>query len=160
MASAAMNGDSQRAGRQQPQVETGNGGEKPQPEAVTTGARADNGAVSGAPCSAPDSAPVRSLQGALEMAAEEKGAMVSSLQQQEPTASQADGEATQLQVQERAVAALAASSVATTVPGSPSGAAHNLQAALDAAEEQRAKVSSSAGRRCSVTGRASARNGS
>eukprot|EP00966_Prymnesium_polylepis_P026362 607965-Prymnesium_polylepis.1 len=51
------------------------------------------------------------------MAAEEKGAMVSSLQQQEPTASQADGEATQLQVQERAVASLAASSAATTVLG-------------------------------------------
>ena len=59
MASEAMNGDSQRAGRQQPQVETGSGGEKPQLEAVTTGARADNGAISGAPRSAPDSAPVR-----------------------------------------------------------------------------------------------------
>ena len=45
---------------------------------------------------------------------------------------------------QEATAALAVSSAATTAPGSLSGAAHNLQGALDAAEEQSAKVSSSA----------------
>ena len=43
-----------------------------------TEARANTRAVGSAPDSAADSAPVRNLQGALEMAAEEKGGMVSS----------------------------------------------------------------------------------
>ena len=140
------NGDNQRAGRQQPQTDptaSETGGEKPQSEAATTGARADTRAVGSAPGSAADSAPVRNLQGALEMAAEEKGAKVSSWQQQEPATSETDGEAMQPQMQE-AAAALAASSAATTAPGSPSGAAHNLQGALDAAAERGTMVSSSA----------------
>ena len=66
------NGVGQRAGRQQLQLEptaSDIGGEKPQPEAAATGARADTRAVGSAPDSAADSAPVRNLQGALEMAA-------------------------------------------------------------------------------------------
>ena len=146
VASEANGVGRQRARRQRPQLEptaSETGGEKPQPEAAATGARADTRAVGSAPGSAADSAPVRNLQGALEMAAEEKGAKVSSWQQQEPATSETDGEAMQPQMQE-AAAALAASSAATTAPGSPSGAAHNLQGALDAAAEQGTMVSSSA----------------
>ena len=133
-------------GRQRPQLEptaSETGGEKPQPEAAATGARADTRAVGSTPGSAADSAPVRNLQGALEMAAEEKGAKVSSWQQQEPATSETDGEAMQPQMQE-AAAALAASSAATTAPGSPSGAAHNLQGSLDAAAEQGTMVGGAA----------------
>eukprot|EP00966_Prymnesium_polylepis_P047669 1104257-Prymnesium_polylepis.1 len=49
------NGDSQRAGRQQPQVKPAAseaGGDDPQPEPAATGARAASGAVVGAPGSA------------------------------------------------------------------------------------------------------------